>query len=222
MIRRWRSLAELASRYGTEKPKSYLEHYERLLAGHRAERLRLLEIGILRGASLAMWREYLPRAEIIGIDVDPDVRKLEGELGVTVWIADQGDRAQLETLVSPLARAGSGFDIVIDDGGHQQHQVITSFEVLYPHVRQGGTYVIEDIGTAYWVGYGGGDLGESGTSIALVKELLDAVHERDIREETPHAYGGMSSAVTAESRARLRTDVAAVEVYEGLVFITKR
>src|ERR1035437_430865 len=123
MIRRRRSLAELARHHGTDKAPSYLEHYERLLAGRRGERLRFLEIGIYRGASLAMWREYLPRAEIIGIDIDPELRRLEAERGVPVWIADQGDRSQLdETLASPLARAGDGFDIVIDDGGHQQHQ----------------------------------------------------------------------------------------------------
>jgi hypothetical protein len=222
VFRRQRSLAELVRHYGTDKSSSYLPHYERLLAGRRKEPLRLLEIGIARGASLAMWREYLPSAEIVGVDIDPELRRFEAELGVTVWIADQGDRSQLETLVAPLERAGEGFDLVIDDGGHQQHQVITSFEVLYPHVCPGGTYVIEDLGTAYWVAYGGRDLGEPGTSIAFVKGLLDAVNEEAFREGGPETVGATANAVSAESRARIRTDVAAVEVYPNLAFITKR
>jgi demethylmacrocin O-methyltransferase len=220
VLRRRQPLSELARRFGTAKPSWYLEQYERRLGGRRAERLRLLEIGILGGASLAMWREYLPQAEIIGIDIDPDSRRFEAELGVTVWIADQGDRFQLETLVSPFERAGEGFDIVIDDGGHQQHQVITSFEVLYPHVRQGGTYVIEDLGCAYWVEYGGHDVGEPGTSVAFLKGLQDSVHEPWTREEVPLPWG-CTSAVSAEAQGRLRLDVAAVEVYPNLVFITK-
>ena len=222
MFRRRRSLDELASHYGTDKTPTYLQHYERLLAHRRGEGLRLLEIGIFQGASLAMWREYLPQAEIIGIDIEPEMRRLEAGLGVTVWIADQGDRSQLEALIAPMTQAGEQFDLVIDDGGHQQHQVLTSFDVLFPLVRPGGTYVIEDVGTAYWVGYEGRDVGQPGTTIALVKGLLDAVHEVATREEGPQAFGATASAVSPEARARLRTDVEAVEVYENLVFITKR
>ncbi len=218
MIRRAPSLSDLARRFGTDKTTVYLEQYERLLAGRRRERLRLLEIGVLDGASLALWRSYLPHAEIIGVDIDPSVRRFETELGVTIWIADQGDAAQLAALVDPFVSAGGGFDLVVDDGGHHQHQVITSFETLFPHVRAGGTYAIEDTGTAYWVAYGGKDIGEPGTSVAMVKDLLDSVDEPTTARENPFS----PTAVTEAARARLRHDVASVEVYLNLVLVTKR
>ena len=45
--------------------------------------------------------------------------------------------------------------MIIDDGGHTMNQQITSFRVLFPYVKSGGIYVIEDLCTSYWKEYGG-------------------------------------------------------------------
>jgi len=44
----------------------------------------------------------------------------------------------------PGATSG-GFDVVIDDGGHHNVQINTSFDKLWPHVLPGGLYFIEDL-----------------------------------------------------------------------------
>ena len=56
------------------------------------------------------------------------------------------------TLLAEIARAGP-YDIVIDDGGHVTGQQIVSLEQLFPAVRDGGFYVIEDTHTSFWPTY---------------------------------------------------------------------
>jgi len=65
---------------GTRKAPTYLREYERLLHGQRDASLRILELGVASGASLLMWRDYLPNATIVGIDInDPPPRIINDE-----------------------------------------------------------------------------------------------------------------------------------------------
>jgi len=54
-----------------------------------------------------------------------------------------------------MSRELGPFDIIIDDGSHMSHHIIASFNALFPHVRPGGIYVVEDLATAYWPTWGG-------------------------------------------------------------------
>jgi hypothetical protein len=49
-----------------------------------------------------------------------------------------------------------GVDIVLDDGSHQTKHQIESFKILFPEMSEGGLYMVEDLHTSYWRGYGGG------------------------------------------------------------------
>ena len=207
-------LCRIAARHDTDKGSSYTRVYHDLLAGVRDQPLRMLEIGVNNGGSLRMWREFLPSATLFAIDVDPRCLAFEQEIpNATIRLVDQADPAQLRDFV---AQTGGEFDFIIDDGGHTMVQQITSFEVLYPHVVSGGVYVIEDLGTSYWQEYGGRDLGEDGTGVALVKRLVDSANGAFLPP-----VAGFHSSVSAESRAGLRTDVASVSVHLGQAVITK-
>ena len=118
----------------------YERHFERL----RDRPIRMLEIGIYKGGSLWMWKEYFKRAEVVGIDIDSATKQYEGE-GVTVRIGDQADR----DFLTSVGREHGGFDIVLDDGGHQWGQQITSLVTLFEFVNDGGLYMIEDIQNSY-------------------------------------------------------------------------
>ncbi len=48
-----------------------------------------------------------------------------------------------------LDKLAGPIDILIDDGGHEMHQQITSFNYLFPHMRVGGLYFLEDLETSY-------------------------------------------------------------------------
>ncbi len=192
----------LAQMYGTDKgANQYLPLYKRHLGTLRKKPIALLEIGVLGGASLRMWRAHFRRGEIVGIDIEPKV--IEGPRIHTC----QGSQDDPEFLASVIGEFGP-FDIVIDDGSHIGRHMITSFENLFPTVKTDGWYVVEDIGTAYWPDYEGGPPGTPGTAVAMVKGLMDAVNSQDVREgfdELPWAG-----------------QVKEMHIYPAIVFIQKR
>jgi hypothetical protein len=76
-------------------------------------------------------------------------------------------RAGDESFLGKVLEETGPLDIIIDDGSHINRDVLTSFHYLFPGLRTGGFYVIEDLQTAYWPGYGGSsdDLGGACTSM---------------------------------------------------------
>ena len=54
---------------------NYLGKYEFFLQRFRYQPIRLLELGVFKGASLRMWQEYFPHVEIFGVDIAADARK---------------------------------------------------------------------------------------------------------------------------------------------------
>jgi hypothetical protein len=122
----------------------YLPIYESLFNPFVGSSVKVLEIGVLRGGSLKLWREYFGTdAQIFGIDIDPAAKQYETE-GIKIFIGDQSDK---KFLVDVLDEVG-GFDIVIDDGGHTNHLVMSSLEELYPTTRH--LYIVEDTHALYW------------------------------------------------------------------------
>ena len=113
---------------------------------------KLLEIGLGcdmhygPGASAKVWRKTLPETELWEADVNgPCVQKHEHSLtrqGINYLVGDQGDPATLEEW---MRLSGGHFDAIIDDGGHKNSQLLTTFDVLWPHVRPGGIYFMEDL-----------------------------------------------------------------------------
>lgn len=90
-----------------------------------------------------MWKRYLPHAQIYGIDIHA---KNIREPRITVFQGSQSDRAFLEKVTAEIGP----IDLLIDDGSHIGDHIHVSFESLFPKVRPGGLYVIEDLHTSYW------------------------------------------------------------------------
>jgi hypothetical protein len=103
----------------------------------------LLEIGVLKGASIRAWRDIFPTAKIIGIDIDPAIAAANKDLAI--YVGDQLDKVFLDRVIAEIGMP----DIIIDDGGHRRSQQIGSFSHLWQYLKSGGIYVIEDLGTSY-------------------------------------------------------------------------
>jgi hypothetical protein len=147
------------------KLRHYLPIYEDALT--RTE--RMLEIGVDRGGSLQMWREYLSDATIVGIDINPKAAQYgDPERHVHVRIGDQTDTQFLGGVLDEFGP----FDTVLDDGGHTPKQMIGSFRYLFPRLKPGGVYIVEDVCANYWTIYR--DQPES--FIDFTKWLMDAMH----------------------------------------------
>jgi len=183
LSQRPKSLTDLAVRFGSDKWGGhwYTPHYEKYFEPSRELAVTVLEIGVggynvpdAGGESLRMWKHYFRRGLIYGLDLAAKVGIAESRLHVLQ--GDQGDGQFLDS----MAREFGPFDIVIDDGSHFSHHVITSFNALFPHVRPGGMYVVEDLQTSYWPGWGGhADPAVQGTSMAMIKSLLDGLNHQD-------------------------------------------
>lgn len=163
------TLDQLAITFNTDKSSkvhNFTKHYERYFESLREFPIRLLEIGVQSGASLRMWKHYFPNAQIVGLDYfDCDPYE---EDRITVIKGEQKDVGIMEK-----ALLHGPFDIIIDDGSHQNPDVLASFEYLFPRLKPGGIYVIEDITCLYW-----GDthnVGEN-TVMARMKQLIDDVN----------------------------------------------
>jgi 23S rRNA U2552 (ribose-2'-O)-methylase RlmE/FtsJ len=131
----------------TRKPLSYLLEYERILTDLRDKEARILELGVSSGASLLMWKDYLPRGVIVGLDIDPMPRSIAGEGRIHFIRASQDDTAALDKAAEI---AGGAFDLIIDDASHLGYLTKRSFQYLFPNLlKPGGTYAIEDFCTGF-------------------------------------------------------------------------
>jgi cephalosporin hydroxylase len=126
---------------GIWKWRHYFAIYHRHLAKFVGREVHVVEIGVYSGGSLAMWRSYFgDGCQVYGVDIAPECRAYEGD-GIRVFIGDQADPAFWERFCQEVPR----IDVVIDDGGHEAHQQITSLRCLLPHLAMGGVYICEDI-----------------------------------------------------------------------------
>jgi hypothetical protein len=89
----------------------------------------------------------------------------------------KGSQVDIDFLENVCKQAGV-FDLIIDDGSHINEHVIKSFEFLFPKLKKGGIYVIEDTQTSYWEAYGGTstDFNRAGTIYHYFKSLIDCLN----------------------------------------------
>ena len=81
----------MKSKYKSVKHTSYFYAYDYFLEKYRNKEITFVEIGILGGGSLFMWRDFFgPKARIIGIDLNPEVKKWEKD-GFEIFVGSQSD-----------------------------------------------------------------------------------------------------------------------------------
>ena len=158
--------------------------------------MKMLEIGLgcnMRygpGASVALYRILFPEADKWEAEYDGDCVKKSREQGhlndFNVLVGDQGDIPTLDKWIEESG--GANFDVVIDDGGHTQCQIWTTFQKLWPPLLPGGLYFIEDLQVSRHHRYQGNPtplcLCKRGTNVVdIMKENFDGVvhgREKDI------------------------------------------
>ena len=145
------TLTEIANNLGTDKGTEHFEHhsytetYQKLFYPIKDEKIKMLEIGVadprFPGASIQMWNEFFSNLDFIGFDINQDCKDYEKE-NVRIFIGDQSVNEDLNQCINEY---GGDYDIIIDDGLHTHFHHIKSFEALYPHLKENGLYIIEDL-----------------------------------------------------------------------------
>lgn len=138
-------LHSLGIKYNTNKAfyHNYCKFYDRILTPIRNDTSNMLELGIATGASLNMWCDYFSNANIYGIDIDEKLL-IQKERIITA-LADQ---SKPETIIQLFSKWNiNEFDFIIDDGSHIVSHQYKCIEALWPYVKKGGIYIIEDLHT---------------------------------------------------------------------------
>lgn len=198
------SLVEIAKKHLSNTYKlNSIKVYEEYFSSIQNLKLNLLEIGIDKGESLRMWRNYFPNATICGLDIEKKNFSIDG---VDFVYGDQSDILFLKTVTDKY----KSFDIIIDDGSHICDHIITTFNFLYPFLRNDGLYICEDLQTSYIPRYGGSRLilNKFNTSMNLFKRLTDCVNYEQLNKPfySKNEFDGL---------------VKYVHFYQNIVFIKK-
>ena len=118
----------------------------------------IVELGIWDGGSTALWFEVFQPQKLVAMDLmtrgDSEYfrefvrsRNIESRIS-THWGVDQSDAAQVATIITK--ELSGPLDLVIDDASHMYEETKASFELLFPLVRPGGLYIIEDWAWSYF------------------------------------------------------------------------
>ena len=151
------NLTELADRYGSDKGSTkhrYTELYHMLFSPLRNRKISFMEMGLLIGGpehgksadretpdlpSIRMWLEYFPKAHIIGLDIS-DFSWFEHDR-FQFLRCDMDERSN----IAEATREIGALDVILDDASHASHHQQNAFLELFPRLKSGGLYIIEDL-----------------------------------------------------------------------------
>jgi hypothetical protein len=171
----------------------YTQHYAKHFAHLKNKKINILEIGVggddnplLGGNSVRMWKSYFSKANIFAIDLYD--KSIHEEPRIKIFRGDQSDEAFLKNVASQIGE----IDIILDDGSHVNEHVIITFKTLFPLLKKGGIYVIEDTQTSYWRDFGGDNVNfnNPATMMSFFKSLTDSLNHAEFRipDYTPSYY----------------------------------
>ncbi|QVL57986.1 MAG: class I SAM-dependent methyltransferase [Simkaniaceae bacterium] len=152
-------ITSIANKYHTDKgdqvsyhpdskqimpPHHYSRHYAKLFSAMKNDPLALLEIGLnvpnrTDCASIQLWLEYFPNAMIYGVDINP---AFFPHKRTKIFQGNQNDETFWNDFITKVP---DPFDIIIDDGSHCSLHQQKSLSFLFPKLKEGGVYIIEDI-----------------------------------------------------------------------------
>jgi hypothetical protein len=165
------------SKYRSIKYTSYFSTYDMIFSNYRNKKIIFVEIGVFDGGSLFMWRDFFgPKAEIIGIDLNPAAKKWE-KFGFKIYIGNQADPSFIKKVFKKIGP----IDILLDDGGHTNHQQIITLANSIGFIKENGLIVIEDCHTSYMSRYGNPS---KFSFISYAKKTIDDINQRFFIDES--------------------------------------
>jgi hypothetical protein len=134
-----KTMSEIMRRYGTDKDTHhrYADVYERLFPDRSIVK-NVLEVGLAEGGSILAWREIFVNANIVG--VDKEYCPVERGPRLEIHQANQRDRDALRRIAG-----NRQFDMIVEDASHILDNNLLTLFFLWPYVKEGGYYVIEEM-----------------------------------------------------------------------------
>ena len=203
----------------SDKWTHYLGVYNRLLNEYRDQAINLLEIGVFNGGSLEIWHDYFANAQhIVGCDIDEKCREIQfaGD-NIDLIIGD----VKSDTTLAAVTAISPEYDIIIDDGSHRSSDIITAFVKLFPLLKTGGIFIIEDLHCSYWHGWEGG-LDKHDSSMAFLKCLADVVNHEHWDVQAPRTALLQPFLAAQDAQELDLASIHSVEFSNSMCIIRKR
>jgi hypothetical protein len=211
-------------KHGVTKVIEYYDVYEKYFAELRDKPINLVEIGVFRGESIKTFGRYFSKGRVLGLDIEDRGIDLTGYDNVRFKLADQTNHAMLRSVIGEFAP--NGLDIAIDDASHIGAFSLETFRAVFPLVKIGGLYIVEDWSTGYWDNWADGSRFQPFPAqnfdrnipkrlpshdfgmVGFVKMLVDLVAGEDIRPDI-------------QAPIRRKSPFAHLHLYRGLAVIRK-
>jgi cephalosporin hydroxylase len=176
------------------EPHGYFPSYLKL-AAELGPYGNVCEVGVAGGGSLEMFRQLFPFGTVCGVDRAAEGTLLDAEHGTHAhWpdgtvqvISDQA----ADDLPGRLQQVHRQWDLIVDDASHEGPATTRTFELLWPLVRPGGYYVVEDWNGAFRNARQPGSPYPWGPGILhAVKGFIELLWDRDAEcDEIVYRYG---------------------------------
>jgi len=198
----------------SHKWRHYFAIYERYLTKFKSQQCVYVEIGIERGGTLDIMQKFLgEKARIIGVDIDARCKEIEKN-GHEIHIGDQGNTQFMRNLRNQIGP----IDIVVDDGGHTPDQQITTFYELWPYLKPGGIYLVEDLHANLWASHQHSRYGI--TFFDLAKSMADKMSYWHL---DPKSFDMFRSGQKVERIENFVTNqVYGIHFYDSVIVFEKR
>jgi SAM-dependent methyltransferase len=201
----WAANESVASRFLLLKARSMVENLTRAVP---EPVVNMVDLGIYKGGSVVLYEKLFSPKRLVALDWGPKAEALdhyvaERSLESVIKLYYETDQADQERLRNILREDfdDEPLDLVVDDCSHLYEPTKSSLNVLFPRLRPGGLYIIEDWGWAHWPGdeWQGPSGVFAGEEVAMANLILELV-------------------MTAASRADL---IAEITVTNHSVFVTR-
>ena len=117
----------------SNKWSSYFSVYDKIFKPYKNKIITFVEIGVLNGGSLLMWKKYFSKnSTIIGIDLNPEAKKLE-KYGFKIFIGNQTEKLFWKDFYKKIGKV----DILLDDGGHKNLHQISTVHYSLSNIKNG-------------------------------------------------------------------------------------
>jgi hypothetical protein len=116
--------------------------YEKVFKKRRIEKLKILELGVANGHSIASWHHYFPNSMIYGIDNKKPFKFFYKSKRVKYFQINVFDQKQIDSFIKKHGK----FDYIIDDSINTEKAMLMNIKNFYPSLNSGGAYFLEDFG----------------------------------------------------------------------------
>ena len=119
----------------------YAKFYEDLFKPIKDKHLKILELGSFYGNASAALFFYFKNSLIHSADINPDMYKYKGSRLKNFFV----DSSSRESIIKNILNQDTEFNIVIEDASHMLKDQIISLFMLFPKIKKGGIFIIEEI-----------------------------------------------------------------------------